>query len=31
MTRSNLKRVPAEDVDEDGGARIGFLDHGRPE
>ena len=27
MTRSNLKRVPVEDVDEDGGARMGFLDH----
>jgi sec-independent protein translocase protein TatC len=27
MTPSNLKRAQIEDVDEDGGARMGFLDH----
>ena len=27
MTRANLKRAEVEDVDEDGGARMGFLDH----
>ncbi len=27
MTRSNLKRAEVEDGDEDGGARMGFLDH----
>lgn len=27
MARSNLKRVHVEDMDEDGGARMGFLDH----
>ena len=27
MTRSNLKRAEVEDVDDDDGARMGFLDH----
>ncbi len=27
MTRSNLKQAEVEDVDDDGGARMGFLDH----
>ena len=27
MTRSNLKQADVEDADDDGGARMGFLDH----